>query len=56
MIDEMTNPALVEYVKSDMDATETELELADRLAVAITEIEELVREVRELQAAHGANT
>lgn len=51
----MTNSALIDYVKSDIDANETELELADRLAVAITEIEELVREVRELQAAHGTN-
>ena len=56
MIDEMTNPALIAYVASDENATESELELAGRLAAAIDEIDHLVNELTTLRAEHGADT
>ena len=56
MIDEMTNPALIAYVASDENATESEIELAGRLADAIDEINTLVNELTTLRAEHGADT
>ena len=56
MIDEMTNPALIGYVVGDENATEAELELAERLGQAIHEIETLVQVVQELRAAHGTDS
>lgn len=56
MVDEMTNPALIEYVLSDEDATETERELAERLRYATEEIDRLVQAVNRLEVADGPNT
>ena len=55
MVDEMTNPALIEYVLSDEDATETERELAERLRYATEEIDRLVQAVNRLEVADGPN-
>lgn len=53
MVDEMTNPALIDYVLSDEDATETERELAERLRYATEEIDPLVQAVNRLEVADG---
>ena len=53
MVDEMTNPALIDYVMGDEDATETERELAERLKYATEEIDRLVATIRRLEAADG---
>ena len=53
MVDEMTNPALIEYVLSDEDSTETERELAERLQYAIEEIDRLSHAVQRLEVADG---
>lgn len=49
----MTNTALIGYVKTNEDSTEMELELADRLAAAIQEMQTLVEDIQRLQADHG---
>ena len=56
MIDEMTNPSLIDYVVSSDDSTEIERELADRLRYAIEEIDRLVHTVRQLEIQNGSNT
>lgn len=53
MIDEMTNPALIEHVVGSEDSTETEIELAHRLGQAIREIEDLVNTIQRMEAAVG---
>lgn len=53
MIDEMTNPTLIEYVTCIEDSSEIELELVDRLSRAIDEIEALVQDLQLLRAEHG---
>ena len=53
MIDEMSNTRLMEYVSDNEDSTEVERELADRLRMAIEEIEMLVEDVNRLRAANG---
>lgn len=53
MIDEMSNPTLIEYVTCSDDSSEIELELADRLSRAIDEIEALVQDLQQLRAEHG---
>lgn len=49
-IENLLNGQLVARVIDDEDSTETERELADRLRASIEEIEQLVAEVRRLQA------
>lgn len=56
MLDEMTNPALIDHVLDDEDATERERELADRLHAAMHEIDLLVHRVQTLEALGGSNT
>jgi hypothetical protein len=53
VIDEMTNPALISYIKGSEDSTEAELELADRLSSAVEEIELLTQTIARLEAANG---
>lgn len=52
----MTTPALIEYVVTDEDSTERELELADRLSRAVDEITTLVEDLTRLRALHGTDT
>lgn len=56
MIDEMTTPALIEFVTCDEDSTERELELADRLSRAMDEISTLVEDITRLRALNGTDT
>lgn len=49
-IENLLNGQLVARVIDDEDSTEMERELADRLRASIEEIEQLVAEVRRLQA------
>ena len=44
MLDEMTNPAILDFVLDSEDSTETEMELAQRLIGAMEEIDRLVAE------------
>ena len=53
MIDEMPNATLIAHAKDNEDATELELELADRLESAMAEIAHLVAELRQKEAVHG---
>lgn len=53
MVDEMTNPALIECVLVSEDSTEVERELAERLQYAIDEIDRLVQAVKKLEVANG---
>ena len=53
VIDEMSNTRLMEYVSDNEDSTEVERELADRLRMAIEEIEMLVEDLNALRAANG---
>lgn len=55
MIDEMPNDALVKHVLASEDASELEMELADRLRSTLEEIHQLVETVRSLESAN-ANT
>lgn len=50
MVDEMTNSALIDYVKSNEDSSETERELAYRLESAVAELDTLACEIRKVQA------
>lgn len=45
MLDEMNNESLCAYAASSEDATELELELAQRLNAALAEIDMLVRDL-----------
>ena len=50
MLDEMTNEALCAYAASSDDATELELELAQRLNASLAEIDMLVRDLAAMAA------
>lgn len=51
MVGTMTNGDLISHTISDDDATDREIELADRLHRAVEEIEDLVKTVTQLRAA-----
>lgn len=44
MLDEMTNPSIIDYILDNEDSTETECEMASRLIGAMEEIDRLVAE------------
>ena len=48
MLDEMTNPSIIDYILDNEDSTETECEMASRLIGAMEEIDRLVAERTQL--------
>lgn len=56
MYDEMTTTTMLKYTLSNEDATELELELADRLTSAIEEIDHMNQLIANLEAKHGEDT
>jgi len=50
VLDELTNEAICAYAAGSEDATELELELAQRLNAALAEIDMLVRDMLVLRA------
>lgn len=44
MLDEMTNPSIIDFVLDNEDSTEVECEMASRLIGAMEEIDRLVEE------------
>lgn len=61
MLDEMTNPSIIDFVLDNEDSTEVECEMASRLIGAMEEIDRLVAERnkmlcelhRKIEAANG---
>lgn len=48
MLDEMTNPSIIDFVLNNEDATEIEVEMAQRLIGAMDEVDRLVAERTQL--------
>jgi hypothetical protein len=55
MFDEMTTSSLLGYTLGNEDASDLELELADRLTSAIEEIEHMSRLIASLEYENGEN-
>ena len=56
MFDEMTTSSLLGFALGNEDATDLELELADRLTSAIDEIEYMSQLITSLGAKHGEDS
>ena len=50
MLERMTNAEIIEHILENPDASEAELELAERLMGAVDELENLSNMIRALQA------
>lgn len=55
MLEEMTNPDLIEHVFEDPESSAAAHELANRLQCAIEELERLTVVIRRLEAPDGAD-
>lgn len=56
MLEEMTNPDLIDYVFENPDASNEALELAHRLQFAIDELDRMTVVIRRLEAPDGTDT
>lgn len=56
MLEQMTNPDLIEHVNEDPDSSPQALELAGRLQCAIDELDRMTAVIRRLEAPSGTDT
>ena len=56
MLEQMTNPDLIEFVNENPESSAEALELASRLQYAIDELDRMTAVIRTLEAPRGADT
>ena len=56
VLGELTNDDLIEHVNEDPESSEAALELAERLQLAIGELDRMVQHIRALGAKSGTDT
>ena len=56
MLEQMTNPDLIEYVNENPESSAEAMELASRLQYAIDELDRMSAVIRALEAPRGTDT